>query len=104
MPGHIETGRVPGIIWVQKWSTGKYRHRNDVQAHMGAGRVCRQMFPVTYEHRNGARAHFGTGRVPRHVWVVEWCPGTYGHWKGARAHVDTGKNARAKLDIVKSTR
>ena len=46
----------------------------------------------------------GTGMVPRHMWALEWCPGTYGHWKGAQAHVDTGKNARAKIDIVKSTR
>ena len=63
-----------------------------------------EWFPDAYEHRNGARAHFGTGRVPGHIWPLEWCPGTYGHWKGARAHVDTGKNARAKIDTVKSTR
>ena len=60
--------------------------------------------PGKHLHWNGFRSHMSTGMVPEHTSAPEGCPGTYGYWNGAQAHVGIGKNARAKIDTVKSTR
>ena len=83
------TGRVLGHIWTQEGCRGTCSPKE-----------CQD----TYGHLKGARAHMSTGMVPGHTSAPEGCPGTYGYWNGAQAHVGTGKNARAKIDTVKSTR